>query len=108
MGKASEHRIDASGGFDALELRLQDLRRSLAAPSSPPATAPSSTPATDGPLDAVVASERYDLDAPALPVTPIAVRPAGPIARRPPVWDLVLLGLAWSGLIGLLVRLAAS
>jgi hypothetical protein len=75
----------ATSGFDALEARLRDIRREAglgdSAPASPvrAATAP-------------VAREQ---------VPDVVLVAASSGKRRAPAWDLLLLGIAWSGLVGL-------
>ncbi len=67
--------------FDALEAQLRDVQRSigLEVPDEPPA-------------------------APAMPAAPAAASATAGSRRRPPVWDLVFLGMAWAGLIALVAQ----
>jgi hypothetical protein len=70
--------------FDALDAQLRDVRRSigLEVPDEPPA-------------------------APEPPVETAFIAAASATTgsrRRPPVWDLVFLGMAWAGLIALVAQ----
>jgi len=106
---ANGHDGDAPVDFDSLEVRLEELRRSVVGPGrdaagswsgARPATPEATVEAEEDPLFLDFASE-----APA-----IAARPPVPSAtgRRPPVTDLVLLGVVWVGFLGLIIGLAAS
>ena len=70
--------------FDALEAQLRDFRRSIGldVPDERP-VAPVVEPAR------LVRSARSEVTA---------------ATRRPPVWDLVFLGVAWAGLVSLVVQ----
>jgi len=72
-------------GFDALEARLRDIRREAGlgdgAPTSPARAATGSAARPHAPDVVLVAASSGK--------------------RRAPAWDLLLLGIAWSGLVGL-------
>jgi hypothetical protein len=114
---ASDRDVAPEAGFDDLALRLNDLRRSLSDPHGSAAPLHDSAAATaDGPHFSDLDPDLDSVDGPMEQVAPseIAAEARAPFdavstaARRPPVWDLVLLGGAWAGFVALLVGLAAS
>jgi hypothetical protein len=79
--------------FDVLEERLREIRREAGLGS---AGSGERDRASDGP--------RIAAPAPVTLRRPVAGRsPSSGTVRRAPVWDLVLLGFAWAGLVALVV-----